>query len=548
MNDDLIPMTTALISVTDKTGLEPFVLALKEISPKFQILASGGTAQAISKTGMDVLPIQAYTGFPECFGGRVKTLHPKVIGGILYRRDRDHEEAKQLNVKAVDLVICNLYDFEAAVQKQDADFKQMVEFMDIGGSTLIRSAAKNYRHVAVIVDPADYAAILEEIQTQDGKISLETRKKLAVKAMKLSAHYESVLACAFSKYLSGEQIERPSLTQGRELRYGENPDQKGWVYQFEQSSGIAQAKVLSGKELSYNNYEDATLAYQAVQELKKLGALHGAAIVKHGSLCGYATGLSLSDAFQKAWEGDAKSAFGSVIALSSPVPEEFMLQLSGKFVEVLIAPEFHPAFVSLTQIHRPNMRLLEPDDSSIIQNLLYKGISGGMLVQTQKKHLFSSFDALFQPRKEEEQRGVVTKRQPMPFQQELFAFAVAAANYAKSNAVAIVREVSPKCCQLLGIGVGQPNRIDCLERLALPKAIENLKMENPKCNTEILLGNCILASDGFFPFDDVIRLAAAQGIVNCIQPGGSVNDPLVIQAADALNMCMIFTGERYFFH
>lgn len=543
-----LPIQTALISVTDKSELGHFAQGLKRIIPSLKIIASGGTSQTLSEAGIPCTSISEHTKFSECFGGRVKTLHPNVMGGILYRRDKDEEEANKLGIEGIDLVVCNLYDFKTACRDRDATPEQLIEQMDIGGSALIRSACKNFSGVAVVVDPRDYHPLLVELEENGGKVSLETRKRLAVKAINLSANYEALLAQELSSKLGSEHSCRLHLTNGRQLRYGENPDQAAWVYEFPDGDGIAQANVLSGKELSYNNYEDATLAFHAAQELISLNAAYGASVVKHGGLCGYATGLTQAEAFQRAWEGDAKSAFGSIIALTSPLTEELIPYLKNKFIEVIIAPKYSDEVVSWAKAAKPNLRLLEVT-ANPKRTLLYKGISGGMLVQTKKEKLFTPpFEKLFEPCDTSQQKriGVVTARQPKDEQKDLFAFAVAAVAFAKSNTIAIVRQHSAGSLQLIGIGAGQPNRIDSLERLALPKAIENICSEGKDPSKE--LERCILASDGFFPFDDTIRLAVKSGIKSCIQPGGSTNDESVIAAANALDACMIFTGNRYFYH
>ena len=298
------------------------------------------------------------------------------------------------------------------------------------------------------------------------------------------------------------------------------------------------------------NYEDATVANHAAQHLLEIGTEHGVAIVKHGSLCGYATGPTLTHGFRKAWEGDSKSAFGSIIAFTSHVNDTLIEELKGKFVEVLIAPSFSDSFITWTKTAKPNLRLLQVS-TRCHSPLLYKNVSGGMLVQTRKEELIPvSLDDLLKPSRDK-RTGVVTKRQPEPNQKVLFAFAISACMYAKSNAIAIVRETTLGHYQLLGIGSGQPNRVDSLQRLAIPKAIENLWKEHtgdPRHNPKSDLERCVLASDGFFPFDDSIRFAAATGIKHYIQPGGSTRDQEVIDTADSLNVCMIFTGQRYFSH
>ena len=553
MNDNMIPIKTVLMSVTDKTGLTSFAQDLNSVIPNLQILASGGTAKELANSGIAYTAIEDYTRFPECFGGRVKTLHPFVMGGILFRRGMDDQEAERLGIYAIDLVVCNLYDFAKAAAEQETSMQKLVEQMDIGGSTLIRSACKNFAHVAIAVDPSDYPSIMSEIQANQGYLSLATRERLAIKAMHTSADYEALLSKEFSKRLSNEETQRPRLIRGRQLRYGENPDQKAWVYEFEGQQGIAQAQILSGKEISYNNYEDATVAYYAAQDLDETGHSNGVAIVKHGSLCAYATGVTLGQAFEKAWEGDSKSSFGSVIAMTTEVGDTLIPIIKDKFIEVLISPSFSDSFVQWAKTVKPNVRLLKISLANK-NPYLYKNISGGMLVQTQKnRQEHPAIDSLFKIVEIQDKKsiGIVTKRQPNANIKGLCNFAISAVHYAKSNAIAIVREYHPGYYQVLGMGAGQPNRIDSLQRLAIPKAIDNLRNEHPNdphYDPKNDLSHCVMASDGFFPFDDSVQYAASQGIKTIVQPGGSTRDPEVISTADKLDMCMILTGQRYFYH
>lgn len=534
----------ALLSVTRKEGLQEFAVGLTRLLPHIQLVASGGTARTLAQAHIPTTPIETYTQFPECFAGRVKTLHPRIMGGILFRRDLDVEEAKRLQIEPIDLVVCNLYDFAASAQRETIEMAELMESMDIGGSTLIRSACKNYAHVAVVVDPQDYPRVLEALQQGGGTLSMDTRKHLAVKALQMSAEYEALLLRECSRRLVGEERRSLALVRGRPLRYGENPDQKAWVYELDGEQGIAQAEVLCGKELSYNNYEDATAAHLATQELVEGGAAHAVAIVKHGNLCGLATACDLVSAFARAWAADPKSAFGGIVSVSSSVPDALYPLLKEKFIELLIAPDFSDSFVALVRAGRPNLRLLRMQQH-IASPLMYKTISGGMLAQTRRvRSTHPPMDVLFQT-------AVVTKRRPAPTLCGLAEFAITAICYGKSNAIAIVREYAPGFYQLLGMGSGQPNRVDSLQRLALPKAIENLRAEHPhdpQYDTKEALKECILASDGFFPFDDSVRFAGQSGIRLVIQPGGSTRDPEVIQAADALDMSMILTGNRYFTH
>ncbi|MFQ5728741.1 MAG: bifunctional phosphoribosylaminoimidazolecarboxamide formyltransferase/IMP cyclohydrolase [Waddliaceae bacterium] len=553
MTENLLPIKTALFTVTNKTGVNGFARSLREVNPSCEIIASGGTAQTLAENTIPFTPLSEYTGFPECFDGRVKTLHPKIAGGILMRRGVDDAMANELGIQPIDLVVCNLYDFAQACSHADRNISELMESMDIGGSTLIRGACKNYASVTIVVDPNDYPFVLHELQQNKGKLSLATRKRLAVKGINASADYEALLAKVLTKRLTNEETQRPRLSHGHQLPYGENPNQQAWVYHFEDQEGIAKAKILTDKPLSYNNYEDATVAYHAAQELLELNAKHGAAIIKHGSLCAYATGQTLSQAFQLAWEGDSKSAYGSVIAFTSSITEELMQEIKNKFVEVLIAPEYETSFVNWAKKAKPRLRLVQVPN--LCKNpFQYKNISGGMLVQTRKEKILStSMEDLFTFKSDGQEKriGIVSKQAPNPDQKGLFAFGIAAVNFAKSNAVAIVREPSPGNYQLIGMGAGQPNRVDSLQRLAIPKAIENLQEEHgydPLYDPKTDLEKCILASDGFFPFDDSIRYAAKLGLKNCIQPGGSKRDQEVIDAADELAVCMVFTGERYFYH
>lgn len=517
-------MKTVLMSVTDKKGIREFAAGLQRLFPNITFIASGGTAKALA--GIPVKSVEEITNFPECFGGRVKTLHPKIMGGILYTRRHDDGEAKRLGISPIDMVVCNLYNFaEAAANKLDLD--QLIEHMDIGGSTLIRSAVKNHQSVTVVVDPSDYSEILAQLGK--GSLEINFRNYLVTKAINLSADYESMVAEELTRQMLGQEVRRLKFSQGKKLRYGENPDQEGWVYQFDQAQGIAHAEVLGGKELSYNNYDDATVAFNAVQAINTLAPC-AVAVIKHGNLCGYAAGKTLNETFLDAWEGDIKSAFGSVVAFSVVVTEELIPDLQKKFIEVLVAPGFSLAFVEWAKEAKPNMRLLK-SPLKLEESWLYKNISGGVLVQTPKKRKLNNFQS-------------VTRLKPRDELHPLFEFAVASVLFAKSNAIAIVRRIDEQRYQLIGMGSGQPNRVDSLERLAIPKALENLEREGNGSSLE----NCILASDGFFPFDDSIRVAAKYGIKTCIQPGGSKNDPQIIATADELEICMLFTGERYFTH
>ena len=529
----MIPIRKALLSVTDKTGLVELAKALIKSNPDITLIASGGTAKTLDEAGIMTTPISQYTCFPECFGGRVKTLHPTIAGGILQRRGIDDGRAEELGIAPIDMVVCNLYAFE---KYTDRPFEELIEHMDIGGSTLIRAACKNYLSVACVTDPTDYRALIDELLANKGALSLETRKNLAAKAINTSADYEARLAENFTLHLTEEKTHRPKFSNGKKLRYGENPDQMASL--FTNGKGLAAGKVLSGKELSYNNYEDGTVAYLAAQELIPYGI--GAAVVKHGSLTGFATGKTCLQAFSRAWQGDSKSAFGSVIALNSFAQTDLIEQLATTFIEVLIAPKFADEIVSWAAKNKPNLRLIETENGQKPE-ILYKSVSGGVLIQTPKQSFFPF------PLEQMLEKQIVTKKKAIGSMKGLFAFGVIAVNFAKSNAIAIVREYEPEFYQLIGMGAGQPNRIDSLMRLAIPKALENLRNEGAE-NPKEKLGSCLLCSDGFFPFDDSIKAAAEEGIRFIAQPGGSIRDDEIIKAADESGLCMLNTCSRYFSH
>jgi len=544
MSDNLVPLKRALVSVTDKTGLVECLKGLRSVIPDIEIIASGGTAKTLENAQILYTPLSVYTGFPEIFDGRVKTLHPKIAGGILQRQGKDEKEGKSLGILPVDLVICNLYDFSAKANEAE-EMSDLVESIDIGGPTLIRSSGKNYQSVTLVTASQDYSSLIEEVKQHRGKTSLSYREKQAVKGFNLSADYEAAIAQEMTRRLEGAESLRPHLNHGKKLRYGENPDQEGWLYTFQNRQGVAQGEQLSGKPPSFNNYEDATSAYHAAIESASLKPNQCFSIVKHGGLCGYATGSSAAETFSRAWEGDAVSAFGSVVGSYSQVEEELIPVLEKKFVEVIIAPGFSPVFISWAKEKRPKLRLIKAP-SKVDSPLIHKNVSGGLLVQTEKTALSKkTVSSLFKrsSTNEKPHRGIVTKTAPEPDRQDLYAFGISAVKFIKSNAIAIVWEYEKGCYQLIGVGGGQPNRIDSLQKLAIPKAIDNLKKYGKSDFSE-----CVFVSDGFFPFEDGVRAAAEAGLLEGVQPGGSIRDREVIEAADACGMKMIFTGERYFTH
>ncbi|MBI4441203.1 bifunctional phosphoribosylaminoimidazolecarboxamide formyltransferase/IMP cyclohydrolase [Candidatus Woesearchaeota archaeon] len=542
------PIRRALISVSDKTGLEHFVRELFRITPGLEVLSTGGTAQLLSAAGLPVTEVSAYTGSPECFGGRIKTLHPFIEGGILQRRGIDDAEAQALGIKPIDLVVCNLYPFEDAARKGVAD-NELLEQIDIGGLTMIRAAAKNHASVAVVISPGQYHSVLAVMN--NGAVPVVLRKELALAAFAYAADYDCAIVDELYKR-AGNEMLRLAYGNGQRLRYGENPHQQAWVLQDKSGAGIAHAIQLCGKELSYNNYVDVDAAFKAVIDLLHFGP-HGTAIVKHNNPCGYATGRTLVQSFMRAWQGDPISAFGSVIACSSPVDMSLAgaLQKQGsspaKFVEVIIAPSFESEFVAWAKDKKRDLRLLQlaSYDAPLRE---CKEISGGLLVQTPDNALLASTD-IFKPAYDFQgsRIGIVTKTMPDPGIARLCAFAMTAVKHLKSNAIVIAQEDELGCYSVLGMGAGQPNRIVALEQLALPKAIQNLR-DKGVTGYRAHLSQCIMASDAFFPFDDCVRVAAAHGIKTIIQPGGSKNDKASEVACDELGVAMIYTGRRHFRH
>jgi phosphoribosylaminoimidazolecarboxamide formyltransferase / IMP cyclohydrolase len=549
MNHNHHATKRALVSVADKSGLKELLKGLIDILPGLEIIASEGTAKVLKANNIPHITVRDYSGFPECFEGRVKTLHPRIAGGILMRRGIDDQEASLLSIDPIDLVICNLYDFQRASLKHGLSLSQLMDAMDIGGSALIRSACKNYKNVTVVVDPKDYPLLLHELRSHAGTIPLATREKMAVKGINASADYESLLVQVLGKRMAKKGTDFPRLTRGRKLSQDNDPNHQAWIYQFHDQENASKAEIL-GKELSSNNYLDATAAYQAAQELQMLGSKHGVAVIKQGSLCAYATGNSLKEAFEMAWEGDSKSAYGSVIASTSPITNELRDEIKNKFVEVLIAPDFESGFIEWAIQSKKRLRLVKipnglksPFCSKHIKEGL--GIPPQMLKQTLTPE---NFNLLFKAAID--RIDIVTKPDSDKNLYPLFAFALSAVNYAKSNAVAIVREPKPGCYQLIAMGAGLPNRVDSLERLAIPKAIENLQHEHgfdPNYDPKKDLEKCVLASDSVFPLDEGVRFAASSGLRYCIQPGGSKWDEDVIRAANETGMCMVMAGSQYFF-
>jgi len=554
----------ALISVSDKEGVEAFAKKLVDLG--WEVISTGGTARLLKEKKIPVISINQVTDFPELMDGRVKTLHPKIHAAILGRRDHpDHvNQAKEQDVIWIDLVVVNLYPFEKTVEKEDVSLGDAIENIDIGGPTMLRSAAKNYEFVTVVTDPDDYPRVLKEIQ-KNGEVSLGTREELAVKVFHRTANYDSAIDEFLSKRILNEEVLRLHYNSGMALRYGENSHQKATFFQDSriEETSAARAELLNGKAMSYNNYVDTDAALEAVKELE--GQI-GVAVIKHTNPCGYATGESVREALERAWAGDPMSAFGSVIACNASVDLDFAKflkskdethigyviekgkiisqEVPGKFVEVIIAPDFFPdalAYLSKTK----SLRLLKTGDFNLTaqEKNTYRKITGGMLAMSRDLTLLDQFQT-------------VTQRCFDPGKQKLAEFMAKACKHTKSNAIVLGREYRPGYFQVMGMGAGQPNRVDSLRKLAVTKALENLEIEyqsiKPKESFESYsqkaMGEMVLASDAFFPFDDTVREAAEFGIQYIVQPGGSKRDQDSIQACDELGIAMAFTGMRHFRH
>ena len=535
----------ALLSVSDKTGIVDFARALADQG--VELLSTGGTAKALRDAGLDVKDVSEFTGFPEMLDGRVKTLHPKVHAGLLYRRDSEEHVAtmKEHGLEGIDLVCVNLYPFEETVAKPGVTFEDAIENIDIGGPTMLRSAAKNMAAVTVVCDPADYDQVLEEMQQSNGSTTSAFRIALARKVFARLAGYNAAITNYLNTVVSeenGSPAFVAAYTNGEKLRYGENPHQDAVFYKdaVVTEACIADAEILHGKEMSYNNYVDGDAALEAVREL--VGA-PGVAIIKHTNPCGYATGKTLAEAFEAAWAGDPVSSFGSVIAVTQSVDLAMAECTKGRFIEALIAPGFEPDALEFLKKKSKDLRLLKLNQplAAAAPGLAIKQVNGGMLVQDRDISVASQFifptENAFSSEKE-----------------KLAMFGVKVCKHVKSNAIVIVREYLPGCFSLLGMGAGQPNRVDAVRKLAAPKARENMALmqgeygQLPTDHEEGIIRDCVLVSDAFFPFPDNIENAAELGIRYIVQPGGSKRDEEVIAACDKYGIAMAVTGMRHFRH
>ena len=514
----------ALISVSDKTGLVDFVKEL--LARGIEIVSTGGTARALKDAGIPVIEIGEFTGFPEMLDGRVKTLHPKVHGGLLYiRGNADHEaQAAAHGIKPIDLVVVNLYPFEKTVARPNVPLAAAIENIDIGGPSMLRSAAKNHASVTVVVDPADYTAVLKDLQEHDGATCEMFRWKLAVKVFETTSRYDAAIA----HHLHAERMKAKgeagallpetlhlSLKKAQDLRYGENPHQQAALY----GSFFEHFQQLHGKELSYNNILDLTAAAELVAEFEEPTV----AIVKHTNPCGVGSGPALIDAWRRAYATDKQAPFGGIIAVNRPLDAELAQTIAEIFSEVIVAPEFEAGALAILQ-KKKNLRLIKSLRPATA-GLAFRSVTGGLLAQERDTRLVSAADM-----------KVVTKRHLTQEERHAVLFAWRVVKHVKSNAIVFAR-AEGNGSRTLGIGAGQMSRVDS-SKIAAWKARE----------AGLDLAGSAVASDAFFPFPDGVIAAVEAGARAVIQPGGSVRDADVIAAADERDVAMVFTGIRHFRH
>ena len=510
----------ALISVSDKSGLEQFASALHQAG--IHILSTGGTAAQLSAAGIPVTDVSEHTQFPEIMGGRVKTLHPKVHGGILGRADVDDAVMDEHGIDAIDLVVVNLYPFAQTIAKPDCTLDLAIENIDIGGPAMLRAAAKNHARVGVVVDPSDYDQLLADIKANDGCLTHETRFNLARKAFSHTAEYDGMIANYLGQQNETAFPETLHLTFNKKqaMRYGENPHQNASFYAEPNPSegSVAAAKFIQGKELSFNNIADTDAALQCVKQFTAPACV----IVKHANPCGVAVAESITEAYQKAYTTDPTSAFGGIIAFNRPLDAVTAKQiLDQQFVEVIIAPGIDSGVTEILST-KPNTRVLDCDNtSSSNSGFDLRKVSGGILVQDQDSAVVEASDL-----------KIVTKRQPSEEEIRDCLFAWKIAKFVKSNAIVYVRDE-----QSIGIGAGQMSRVYSAKIAGIKASDENLTV-----------AGSVMASDAFFPFRDGLDAANQAGITAVIQPGGSRNDADIIAAADEHGMAMVFTGIRHFRH
>ncbi|MDD5255134.1 MAG: bifunctional phosphoribosylaminoimidazolecarboxamide formyltransferase/IMP cyclohydrolase [Candidatus Omnitrophica bacterium] len=519
-------ITRALMSVTDKTGLVDLARTLKKFN--VEILSTGGTAKVLRDNGIAVTEVSDYTGFPEMLDGRVKTLHPKIHGGLLALRDNDAhmQKIKECGIGLIDMVVVNLYPFQQVIQKQGVTLPEAIENIDIGGPSMLRSAAKNNRSVAVVSSPSFYAEIIRELERNDGALSQQTLFKLAVETFNLTWRYDQAIArylgglVADSSAGAGERLTAEVsvlLEKVQDLRYGENPHQKGAFYRFKGlAQGLSSMKQLSGKELSFNNILDVNAATGLVREFKRPAVV----FIKHNNPCGAAENDDILKAYRDAWKSDKLSAFGGIVSINRKVtlPLARLIEKSG-FLECVVCPGFAPEALEILKVKK-NLRLLDLPflNNPVSGDLDYKKVNGGMLLQEEDTLTLN-----------EANLKVVTRKKPTKAQMQSLLFAWKVAKHVKSNAIVLTRGT-----RTVGIGAGQMSRVDSVY-IATKKSGK-------------LAAGSVLASDAFFPKDDAIKLAAKHKITAIIQPGGSIADKEIIRTADKCKIAMVTTGIRHFRH
>ncbi len=518
------PVGRALISVSDKTGILEFAESL--IAMNVAILSTGGTYQVLSDAGLAVTEVSEYTGFPEMMDGRVKTLHPKIHGGLLGRRGTDDAIMAKHGIDAIDMVVVNLYPFEATVAKADCALEDAVENIDIGGPTMLRSAAKNHKDVAVVTDPMDYARILTEMAENDGQLSHATRFDLAIKTFEQTARYDGAIANYFGTHFSADESDtfpRTYSTQfvkQQSMRYGENPHQNAAFYteRHAREASISTAEQLQGKALSFNNIADTDAALELVKTFDEIACV----IVKHANPCGVSIGKTLLEAYDRAYKTDPTSAFGGIIAFNRQLDAATAQAIVDRqFVEVIIAPTVSPEAQAIIEAKK-NLRLLACGELTAAQpSHDFKRVTGGLLVQDRDLGMIDVADL-----------KVVTKIAPTDAQMKDLLFAWKVAKFVKSNAIVYVKDG-----MTIGVGAGQMSRVYSAKIAGIKAADEGLEVPGS-----------VMASDAFFPFRDGIDAAAEAGISAVIHPGGSMRDQEVIDAANEHGIAMVFTGMRHFKH
>jgi phosphoribosylaminoimidazolecarboxamide formyltransferase/IMP cyclohydrolase len=520
----LLPVRRALLSVSDKTGLLDLARALARRN--VEILSTGGTARLLAGSGLTVREVSSYTGFPEIMDGRVKTLHPKIHGGLLGRRGVDEAVMALHQIEPIDLLVVNLYPFAETVARPNCGYPEAVENIDIGGPAMLRAAAKNHESVAVAVDPADYLTVRDELEANDGCTSLATRSRLAAKVFAHTARYDTMVASYLGARHQVPADRFPStlplvFDKAQDLRYGENPHQLAAFYRdpVPRGASISTARVLQGKELSFNNIADADTAIECVRQFEEPACV----IVKHANPCGVAVAATPLQAYDRAYRTDPTSAFGGIIALNRELDASTASAIVDRqFVEVLAAPAVSEEAARVLAGKR-NVRVLALGDLSRAPSgeLEYRSVTGGLLAQTRDTGQINS-----------SQLTVATRRKPTPAQIADLLFAWRVCKFVKSNAIVFAHQRST-----IGVGAGQMSRVYSVRIAAMKAADEKLEVRGS-----------VMASDAFFPFRDNLDVAAEYGIRAVIQPGGSKNDPEVVAAADEYDMAMVFTGMRHFRH